>query len=355
MQVLYKSCRDLQQKSIVPTHLPYVVSLVRFYETDSAIYLQLQHAAGGRLWSYVGAYLNQCIDAAANVHVEPQRPADDISGGKKRRQRKSGDSGSTSLECRTDGDEAVAGRTESGDLKSKLSLSDVDSTDDACDPADRKFSVASSSVDCLSHGFSDVLRSANPELSYFRIDSGDSSEIVSRHESTSSTECGFCPIHSAAMLSAGGLCRVCSESATPRPDKESGSPDEMSIYDKCCSEHAIDCTDKTSCHSAASVPDELTAHRQTSSDDSRLQNSRSALTQERSFDSCDRHRRRRNLSSAFGELDLAESAAGTNAAQLTRPLVHLPESCVRQWAAEMVVAISRLHSIGIICRQVCLL
>ena len=41
----------------MPTSCPYMVKLYKFYETSSTIYLLLQYASGGKLWDYVGAYL----------------------------------------------------------------------------------------------------------------------------------------------------------------------------------------------------------------------------------------------------------------------------------------------------------
>ena len=64
-------------------------------------------------------------------------------------------------------------------------------------------------------------------------------------------------------------------------------------------------------------------------------------SQERSLES-DVRPRKRNLSSVFRDLDLAEGEVKT--------AVHLPEVCVCQWAAEMVVAIGYLHCKGIICK-----
>ena len=64
-------------------------------------------------------------------------------------------------------------------------------------------------------------------------------------------------------------------------------------------------------------------------------------SQERSLESEVRPRKR-NLSSVFRDLDLAEGEVKMTA--------HLPEVCVRQWAAEMVVAIGYLHSKGIVCK-----
>ena len=365
--MLYKSCRDLQQKSIVPTHLPYVVSLVRFYETDCAIYLQLQHAAGGRLWSYVGAYLSQQVDAA-NIcyNVELHQTADNVESTKIDR-RESDLIGSSanignfpaSADSRTVSTSAACAKFDESDLKSKLSLSDMDSVDESHEPVNRKFSAASS-PECLSQGFGEVLWSTNPEMKYFRIDSRDSSEHASRQLSSSSTEDNFCHVH--LTVASSGVCRLCSETATPQPAVSSASctdnREETSIYETSCSETVDKSQQRQEAvgnvydagDDSAGVVGGHTQKLEEEVDQSWcspvVRNSR-----ERSFDSCSERHRRRTLSSAFGELDLAASTTASNMA-LPRPVVHLPESCIRQWAAEMVVAISRLHSIGIICRQV---
>lgn len=377
--MLYKSCRELHHRSIVPTHLPYVVSLVRFYETDAAIFLQLQHAAGGRLWSYVGAYLNQCTESTANAYcnVEPHRPVSDQASVKKERMKSNGIGSSVSQKCvnedlcqvpsSADSLATLASIecTESGvrrELKSKAS-SDMGSLDEGCSElVDRKVSVASFS-ECSSQGFGEILRSANPEMKYFRIDSSDSSEHTSRQVSCSSAEDNFCRIHCITM--SFGICRFCAEADTPQPasssDTGTNSLEEAGIYDASHAKTVIDTTkpmqdnvgSSASYRGGSTLTDEGTDQggpRAVEVDQSRYLILRPS-SQERSFDSGERRRRRRTLSSAFGELDLAESAAASGATPL-RPLVHLPESCVRQWAAEMVVAISRLHSIGIVCRQV---
>ena len=64
-------------------------------------------------------------------------------------------------------------------------------------------------------------------------------------------------------------------------------------------------------------------------------------SQERSLESEVRPRKR-NLSSVFRDLDLAEGEVKTT--------VHLPEPCVCQWAAEITVAIGYLHTLGIVCK-----
>ncbi|XP_059179556.1 ribosomal protein S6 kinase delta-1-like [Physella acuta] len=45
-------------QSILPTSCPHMVSLHKFYETDDSVFLLLQYASGGKLWTYIGDYLN---------------------------------------------------------------------------------------------------------------------------------------------------------------------------------------------------------------------------------------------------------------------------------------------------------
>ena len=64
LQVLHKSSASAadsrhRRRNIVPTYCPFMTKLHRFYETDSAIYLVLHHAPGGKLWNYLSRYLSQ--------------------------------------------------------------------------------------------------------------------------------------------------------------------------------------------------------------------------------------------------------------------------------------------------------
>lgn len=44
-------------KNILPSSCPYMVQLYKFYEGADAIYLLLQYASGGKLWTYILSYL----------------------------------------------------------------------------------------------------------------------------------------------------------------------------------------------------------------------------------------------------------------------------------------------------------
>ncbi|XP_071486454.1 ribosomal protein S6 kinase delta-1-like [Diadema antillarum] len=47
----------------VPAFCPYMVRLYRYIETESTIFLLLEHATGGRLWDYASPYLQQAKDS----------------------------------------------------------------------------------------------------------------------------------------------------------------------------------------------------------------------------------------------------------------------------------------------------
>ena len=56
-RICKSSVGNRNKPNIMPTSCPYMVKLFKFYETSSTIYLLLQYASGGKLWDYVGAYL----------------------------------------------------------------------------------------------------------------------------------------------------------------------------------------------------------------------------------------------------------------------------------------------------------
>lgn len=63
---------------------------------------------------------------------------------------------------------------------------------------------------------------------------------------------------------------------------------------------------------------------------------------ERASDSLKSNSRNRNWSTVFSELE-SQSTSKTRG--------HLPESCVRQWAAELLLAIDELHQYGLVLKH----
>lgn len=70
LQTIHKSsvCSKYY-RTIMPLSCPYMVNLHKFYETENAVYLVLQHATGGKLWNYIGEYL-QINKSNSSINVD---------------------------------------------------------------------------------------------------------------------------------------------------------------------------------------------------------------------------------------------------------------------------------------------
>ncbi len=453
-----------------------MVNLLRFYQTDSAIFLLLQHASGGKLWNYVSGYLQQHND----THI------DDVYGDiheRKLRSHKSSTSETTVTNAKTQlpviNNGALQNKTDveseghngdstnhseqihSSQLKSdrsnnanrsvsqecesevrphtklrqddSLSLDDTMGTDQTNQGHKWKhYSISSEENvedreggDCVSLGnqsddFSRVLKGADTSMTAFTINSqvnsfeseGDTTgsrfnSTTSEHgiESIPEAQCENSPVHDGSELksvmhrpSAGNVFE------SKRDSKENGAKFDNEAQDTQMGSGVLN-VDKSDTNTLPteinddnldemlpSVPSNIDnvslegpsiydLHRPTETDesesdsigrpnylnlnksvDSRKSDDKTPNTgstvsspidperkpeifrlpsQERSLES-DVRPRKRTLSSVFRDLDLADGEIKSK--------VHLPESCVRQWAAELVVAIGTLHSMGIICR-----
>ncbi|XP_077999695.1 ribosomal protein S6 kinase delta-1-like [Glandiceps talaboti] len=65
IKILHKcSMPSRSRANRIPTTCPYMVHLNRYYETETAVYLVLEHATGGKLWVYAGAYFHDVEEKA---------------------------------------------------------------------------------------------------------------------------------------------------------------------------------------------------------------------------------------------------------------------------------------------------
>ncbi|KAK7018042.1 Ribosomal protein S6 kinase delta-1, partial [Halocaridina rubra] len=63
IKVLFKSGGGSGEKTIIPQNVPYMVPIIRYHETQSAIYLVLKFISGGKLWSHISKYVKEvCTD-----------------------------------------------------------------------------------------------------------------------------------------------------------------------------------------------------------------------------------------------------------------------------------------------------
>ena len=448
-----------------------MVNLLRFYQTDSAIYLLLQHASGGKLWNYVCGYLQQhndtqLEDVYGDVHerklrshsktstsetavanAKTQLPV--INNGALQKKNLNESKGHNhdsknhsekthSSQFNNNGsnhaNRAVSQESESDvgthrklQQDDSLSLDDTTGADQTSQSHKWKhYSISSEdnldepeggdrvSLGNQSDDFSRVLKGTDTSMTAFTINSqvnsfeseGDTTgsrfnSTTSEHgiESIPEAQCENSPVHAP---DGGGL-----NSAMHRPSQGDVFESKMDSNKNGATNTQTgvlnaDNSDTNNLHTEInddnldamlpSVPSNFDnvslegpsiydIHRPTETDesesdsigrpnylnlnksvDSRKSDDKTPNTgstvstpmdperkpeifrlpsQERSLES-DVRPRKRNLSSVFRDLDLADSEIKSKA--------HLPESCVRQWAAELVVAIGTLHSMGIICR-----
>jgi hypothetical protein len=390
---------------------------VKFYETGSTIYLLLQHAAGGRLWSYVSSYLNQSTDAPQvfcnadamggcedeTPEQEPHPVNDDDAGfcGHSTPSRTAAAASGSPTVCQKLSVSCNFG--DDASRVSRLSLSEVDfpspnpDRDSAAGGIDANVTTESFSTnpECGSTGFDNILKSTQTEMNCFSIGSFDSAS-ASRQASCSSE----LDQQSAVDLHDNAECLAAAAGRATGVQRDSTSADagvgdvhsvgvssdcEMSIYDKYRSSSCSSPSASKAVAGRQAPPSPVDETRDEDGRDSPRAGFPSAmpsvfasqdgsivgeLPKQRStvlhLDLQDhssekprsRRKRLRTLSSTFGELDLAGDVGAVAVADADddavrrRSFARLPESCVRQWAAEMIVAISRLHAFGIICRSV---
>ncbi|CAK8692081.1 unnamed protein product [Clavelina lepadiformis] len=89
IKVLPKSCRKSSRfrKTVIPANVPYMVKLYHFFSTSTSIYLVLEHASGGKLWDHLSAFFTNCRKMCranpkelndsklSNTAVTPNNPA----------------------------------------------------------------------------------------------------------------------------------------------------------------------------------------------------------------------------------------------------------------------------------------
>lgn len=447
--MLYKSCKEPVGQAIVPTICPFMVRLYRYYETSSAIYLLLQHATGGHLWSYVSGYLNQT----------PQSPQFDDNHGNRQSPTQVGEE-ITNVKTETSNEDARVPQECAESYKklfteNSMPLSEIDNGNSNAAPARSQYRKSIDSLgldkspDILvlgntqhplvrrvssgkdGTGFGELLKGSDVPVEQFSINSFDSdvtpggarynssmtdyietvpelSESVSptmspsKHATSPADEDVFIErsldnhlteIRNGECLRstpAGGA----HDDAIVSPQHRRGQvsmdkivdgqntvelDNEPSIYDRPQSTNCdTDSLDESNMYSdSRTEAGENNNHKSdnircTQSPDTVAESKTSPDThvtstdkpehrqvfrmpsQERSLETRptgpvrkrSRTGRVRTLSSVFGDLDLADDNGRVESPSLAR----LPETCVRQWIVEMLVAVTRLHQLGIVCR-----
>lgn len=69
IKVLHKSpCpADQNRKTILPQNVPYMVKMYHYIDTESSVFLILQHASGGRLWDHISSYFESLPNTPIHI------------------------------------------------------------------------------------------------------------------------------------------------------------------------------------------------------------------------------------------------------------------------------------------------
>ncbi|XP_049812537.1 ribosomal protein S6 kinase delta-1 [Schistocerca nitens] len=72
IKVLHKSpCpADQNRKTILPQNVPYMVKMYHYIDTESAVFLILQHASGGRLWDHISSYFESLPNTPIHISTK---------------------------------------------------------------------------------------------------------------------------------------------------------------------------------------------------------------------------------------------------------------------------------------------
>lgn len=401
-----------------------MVNLHKFYETDNAIFLLLQHAMGGKLWNYIGEYLHYNKGTSGtNIDDVPVLSSNVYSGCHM--------SSKDSIKQQPEHPDTVHkmddifGQNDFEDNKLPDTISDVsDISDEKNDKPDyNRITSLSSEENTESNDvhdfleqkdndvFQEILLSNQTTLENFSINSIESYESRPRVDSVISDNIGSIPeevetcwhdnqtdvpppaidnvqpdsgdpeaeaiVQNAKDLlktvertlsqtdSEVNKCIYPDKVSTNQTDNNHGSnSEEVSIYDinrsfsDSNSDNEIKNNVKTKSRTSTvqSSSSETISGSKKSSRASTLTEqvkvnppklsrmSSKELSRSASFErelKSPHFSRERSISDVFRQMDLAMSSVDQ---------IKLPDTCIKQWVAEIIIAVSRLHAEGIICR-----
>ncbi|XP_076314285.1 ribosomal protein S6 kinase delta-1 [Tachypleus tridentatus] len=400
VKTLYKSpTPDASQfHNIVPQEVPYMVELYKVYETDYALFLVLQYATGGSLWDYICSYLQRsplspcfdCVDRDEDLkHTSASSSlVENVYSGRKL-------SNVLEVECSTPAVETqcelssihtsddtdllasaecppsyvalftkyAASSTQLVSLaKCNLIVSDVgDETDDDVPPEDTAVIYENPSVQ--EHLVQDSpSRNALPNSSELDNPATSNNNMLEQliHKSKTLLQSVDTTIQASARgpgvdpqpstrnnqqhQDENNVCYDLIESVKETEEdlvspkrRTSGSNDISSFADKKQAE--ADKIGRTDLHIKFSQK----PHHSPASDH-HLRRGRPRRSSSTGSLELTLSQRVRHFSDVFQELDAAVTQAALDPA-------HLPESCIRQWIAELVFVVAELHKLGMVCQD----
>lgn len=362
MQVYPKtSLATRNQTNIVPTSIPFMLGLIRFYETETAIYALLPHITTGTLWNHVAGYMQHSLmsDSTPDVFEDAQNkvPNEPILN----QEQSSKSSKNSNSEPPQNVNSSLARHEE------KCSVDQSKETAKAAffESSHMTFESNTNSLD--SRSSKSVCKTKTPEVNHSR----SSSEGI-----MNSSDCDFHEILQKNTNQCISMFSINSSEGDATPVPHCNQIPEQILFsseietslangDKIADINPLqECSmDREFCENSQTnfncVPSNtLTSDLKLKENDpksvvKRLTIGLSSSCSEISKKNVCESSRVRTSSSTFEELDLSGCCRmqASNIVEIKRRnLVLLPEKFVKLWAAEIVLAISCLHECGIVCR-----
>ncbi|CAG0888032.1 unnamed protein product [Darwinula stevensoni] len=301
--------------TIVPYDVPFLVNLECFFETESAIYLVLQYARGGKLWDFVSSYIHSNISTPVRVTSRSR------------------------LSSINKGSNIYSGLR----LNERDSATDLDTS--SVTPTNPKSSDFATDPD---------LEASNecPEsfLQLFVIGSGGSSDTSEEHipAAVSNSAVDAFETKESSETFDRSLVR---STAGDVEDLIVSSQQLLSNVERVLAIHKDHSKDVEDCKEKNGEVMSLLKRRGNNRElrISAEKSSRSGRKRSVSFDIDTNELRSCMSTPSHMAVRWRPSSGESHLEELRTPLGHLPESCIHQWAAEIVTAVSCLHDLGIVC------
>nr|XP_009860617.1 ribosomal protein S6 kinase delta-1-like [Ciona intestinalis] len=299
MKVILKSSRKNYRvrKAVIPTNVPYMVRLHRYFSLENCICLILEYAEGGRLWDQLASYSVPCEeeDQCPDVRTkdEEQPPTEDAGNN----------------ETAKENEDKVPEEVLEEDLEEE-GKKDVVGSKSLPEVSSRMFTIDSVSLSDEESGSSDEVEQ---EDNAFLLSEQDLSLVAMQNDPS----CNRSP----------SLLRIRADTSSPCLSNTSSVDEGVCNIKKDTTdvdEHGISTADASVIFSRSNS---AAMFELKDEEDHKMEKTQDEVGERSPFD-------------VFRRMESS-----------VRKIYRIPESVTKQWSAEVIVAIGTLHSVGILCRN----
>lgn len=319
--------------SVVPQGVPHMAQLLCLYETDCSYYLVLEYVPGGRLWDCLAHYLNRrAVLPPPHACQVPRAGSLSLSSLNGSAASPSSPSGEPAPVPPSECDFAIA----CNESRTPLPAASVASALDTTLPAKGSTPPSCDQPLLSPDSASQVQISATENSLQLPFIANTLPSQGSTQLCKARTGCGTPGLEQTTKLMNVLTVNEASEKSGLQPSSRSRSKVAgRSLEDVLAKNNALSVPySKTESHSYSG---ECSRHSEAPKENSRKSVASPRKSVKRSLSS--------QAAEAFRELDNMSK-------QLAKPS-HLPEACIRIWAAEIVMALSHLHRLGIVRQDLC--